>query len=118
LGDLGASSVFTAGPHQALFSLSLNNVYRQENIGAATDFTRIEAVPGGACAATRQLQLPAGRLQLAGLLHAVGRATWRQPWRQPACPDGRHQAVPQGLGPAPVRPASTLHHTGHANAMR
>ncbi|KAG2441862.1 hypothetical protein HXX76_003470 [Chlamydomonas incerta] len=43
--DLPASSVYTAGPHHALFSLSLTDVYHSE-FGTTTDFARVEGVPG------------------------------------------------------------------------
>ncbi|MEW5296835.1 MAG: hypothetical protein WDW36_000087 [Sanguina aurantia] len=43
--SIPASSVYTAGPHHALFSLSLTNVYHAD-FGFATDFSRIEGVPG------------------------------------------------------------------------
>ncbi|GAX79116.1 hypothetical protein CEUSTIGMA_g6556.t1 [Chlamydomonas eustigma] len=43
--DIPASSVYTAGPHHALFSLSLTDVYRA-NFGFSTDFARIEGLPG------------------------------------------------------------------------
>ena len=42
--DVPASSVYTAGPHHALFSLSMTDVYHAD-YGFATDFSRIEAVP-------------------------------------------------------------------------
>lgn len=45
-GDLPASSIYSAGPHQQLFSLSLQNVNRQDPNAAATDFARVEALPG------------------------------------------------------------------------
>mmetsp|Transcript_15969 Transcript_15969/g.34497 ORF Transcript_15969/g.34497 Transcript_15969/m.34497 type:complete len:890 (+) Transcript_15969:138-2807(+) len=43
--DIPASSVYTAGPHHALFSLSLTDVYRAD-FGFSTDFARIEGLPG------------------------------------------------------------------------
>ncbi|KAG2489020.1 hypothetical protein HYH03_012458 [Edaphochlamys debaryana] len=43
--DLPASSVYSAGPHHALFSLSLTDVYHSE-FGTTTDFARVEGVPG------------------------------------------------------------------------
>ena len=42
--DIPASSVYTAGPHHALFSLSLTDVYRAD-FGFSTDFARIEGLP-------------------------------------------------------------------------
>ncbi len=42
--DIPASSVYTAGPHHALFSMSLSNVYR-DAFGFSTDFAPIEALP-------------------------------------------------------------------------
>ncbi|GFR45937.1 hypothetical protein Agub_g7400, partial [Astrephomene gubernaculifera] len=42
---LPASSVYTAGPHHALFSLSLTNVFHTD-FGTTTDFARVEGVPG------------------------------------------------------------------------
>lgn len=45
-GDIAASSVYTAGPHQQLFSVSLQNVNRQDPISDATDFSRVESMPG------------------------------------------------------------------------
>ena len=44
-GDLPATSVYTAGPNQALFSLTLPNVYRQNDNSLTSDFTRIDGVP-------------------------------------------------------------------------
>eukprot|EP00201_Polytomella_parva_P016140 CAMPEP_0175072082 /NCGR_PEP_ID=MMETSP0052_2-20121109/19671_1 /TAXON_ID=51329 ORGANISM="Polytomella parva, Strain SAG 63-3" /NCGR_SAMPLE_ID=MMETSP0052_2 /ASSEMBLY_ACC=CAM_ASM_000194 /LENGTH=978 /DNA_ID=CAMNT_0016339465 /DNA_START=262 /DNA_END=3198 /DNA_ORIENTATION=+ len=40
-----ASSMYTAGPHHAVFSLSLTNVHRSD-FGFGTDLTRIEGIPG------------------------------------------------------------------------
>ena len=42
--DIPASSVYTAGPHHALFSLSLTDVYKAD-FGFVTDFARIEGLP-------------------------------------------------------------------------
>ncbi|GIL90755.1 hypothetical protein Vretimale_16851 [Volvox reticuliferus] len=42
---LYAASVYAAGPHHALFSLSLTNVY-VGMMGSTTDFTRLEGLPG------------------------------------------------------------------------
>lgn len=42
--DLPASSVYTAGPHHALFSLSMTSVARSD-LSSSTDFARIEGVP-------------------------------------------------------------------------
>jgi hypothetical protein len=39
-----ASSVYTAGPHHAVFSLSLTNVYKDDFTGSA-DFARVEGIP-------------------------------------------------------------------------
>lgn len=44
--DIPASSVYTAGPHHALFSLSLTDVYRTD-YGMSTDFAKIEGLPVG-----------------------------------------------------------------------
>lgn len=46
MGNVPASSVYTAGPNQALFSLSLRNIYRQETSSVSSDFTKIEGLPG------------------------------------------------------------------------
>lgn len=43
--NLPASSVYTAGPHHALFSLSLTDVYHAD-YGFSTDFAKIEGLPG------------------------------------------------------------------------
>lgn len=43
--DIPASSVFMSGPHHALFSLSLADVYHAD-FGLATDFSKIEGLPG------------------------------------------------------------------------
>ena len=43
--DVPASSVYTAGPHHALFSLSLTDAYRAD-YGFQTDFARVEGLPG------------------------------------------------------------------------
>eukprot|EP00197_Chlamydomonas_leiostraca_P003012 CAMPEP_0202867564 /NCGR_PEP_ID=MMETSP1391-20130828/9502_1 /ASSEMBLY_ACC=CAM_ASM_000867 /TAXON_ID=1034604 /ORGANISM="Chlamydomonas leiostraca, Strain SAG 11-49" /LENGTH=890 /DNA_ID=CAMNT_0049547617 /DNA_START=70 /DNA_END=2742 /DNA_ORIENTATION=- len=43
--DIPASSVYTAGPHHALFSLSLTDVYHAD-FGFGTDFARVEGLPG------------------------------------------------------------------------
>lgn len=42
--NLPASSVYTAGPHHALFSLSLTGVYHAD-YGFSTDFAKIESLP-------------------------------------------------------------------------
>jgi len=42
--EIPASSVYTAGPHHALFSLSLTDVYKAD-FGFMTDFARIEGLP-------------------------------------------------------------------------
>lgn len=46
LPDLAASSVYTAGPHMHMFSLSLSQVYRQDGAAVASDFAKIEGIPG------------------------------------------------------------------------
>ncbi|KAF5837876.1 hypothetical protein DUNSADRAFT_3769 [Dunaliella salina] len=43
--DIPASSVFMSGPHHALFSLSLADVYHAD-FGFTTDFSKIEGLPG------------------------------------------------------------------------
>ncbi|GBF87767.1 hypothetical protein Rsub_00478 [Raphidocelis subcapitata] len=40
------SSAYSAGPQHQLFSLSLNSIYRQDATSAASDFMRVEGVPG------------------------------------------------------------------------
>ncbi|KAI8465440.1 MAG: hypothetical protein J3K34DRAFT_525363 [Monoraphidium minutum] len=40
------SSAYSAGPQHQLFSLSLNNIYRQDATSAASDFMRVDGVPG------------------------------------------------------------------------
>ncbi|EFJ39886.1 hypothetical protein VOLCADRAFT_100398 [Volvox carteri f. nagariensis] len=42
---MSAASVYAAGPHHALFSLSLTNVF-QGSLAATADFTRVEGLPG------------------------------------------------------------------------
>lgn len=61
--DVPASSVYTAGPHHALFSLSLTDAYRAD-YGFQTDFARVEGLPGvyianqvGVCAGGRGWKL-------------------------------------------------------------
>lgn len=39
------SSAYSAGPQHHLFSLSMNNIYRQDATSAASDFTRVDGVP-------------------------------------------------------------------------
>lgn len=45
-GYLRGSSAFTAGPHHALFSLSLTSIYRADALSAASDFMRVDGIPG------------------------------------------------------------------------
>lgn len=45
LPSLQASSAYTSGPRHRLFSLTLNNIYRQDLVSSASDFTKIEGVP-------------------------------------------------------------------------
>ena len=70
--DIPASSVYTAGPHHALFSLSLTDVYRAD-FGYSTDFARIEGLP------VSIMGLPVSTMGLPvsimGLLGDVGPAT-------------------------------------------
>lgn len=42
--DIPASSVYTAGPHHALFSLSLTDVFHAD-FGMSTDFAKVEGLP-------------------------------------------------------------------------
>jgi hypothetical protein len=44
--DVSASSIYTPGPRRALFSVSLQNVNRQNPASDATDFARIDGLPG------------------------------------------------------------------------
>lgn len=46
LGNLQASSAYTAGPHHAMFSLSLSSIYKQDVLSSGTDFLRVDGVPG------------------------------------------------------------------------
>ncbi|KAL6759447.1 hypothetical protein V8C86DRAFT_2572580 [Haematococcus lacustris] len=43
--DIPAASVYSAGPHHALFSLSLTDVYHQSG-GVSTDFSKVDSLPG------------------------------------------------------------------------
>lgn len=49
LHRLQASSAYTAGPHHALFSLSLSSIYKQDVLSGSTDFLRVDGIPVGAC---------------------------------------------------------------------
>jgi len=40
-----ASSAYTAGPHHAMFSLSLSSIYKQDVLSSSTDFLRVDGVP-------------------------------------------------------------------------
>eukprot|EP00955_Chlamydomonas_euryale_P057731 356878-Chlamydomonas_euryale.AAC.1 len=51
--DVLASSVYSAGPHQALFSLSLTDVYKAD-FGYSSDFVRIDGFPVRRAALHRQ----------------------------------------------------------------
>jgi hypothetical protein len=42
---LQASSAYTAGPHHAMFSLSLSSIYKQDVLSSGTDFLRVDGVP-------------------------------------------------------------------------
>lgn len=42
---LQASSAYTAGPHHAMFSLSLSSIYKQDALSSGTDFLRVDGVP-------------------------------------------------------------------------
>lgn len=42
---LQASSAYTAGPHHALFSLSLSSIYKQDVLSGSTDFLRVDGIP-------------------------------------------------------------------------
>eukprot|EP00879_Flechtneria_rotunda_P009745 GHRR01010194.1.p1 GENE.GHRR01010194.1~~GHRR01010194.1.p1 ORF type:complete len:606 (+),score=150.47 GHRR01010194.1:219-2036(+) len=46
MGNLQASSAYTAGPHHALFSVSLSSIYKQDALSSSTDFLRVDGVPG------------------------------------------------------------------------
>lgn len=45
IGNIQASSAYTAGPQHVLFSLSLSDIYRQDLLSQASDFLRVDGVP-------------------------------------------------------------------------
>uniref|UniRef100_A0A383W6M8 VPS10 domain-containing protein n=1 Tax=Tetradesmus obliquus TaxID=3088 RepID=A0A383W6M8_TETOB len=46
MGNLQASSAYSAGPHHALFSQSLSSIYKQDVLSGSTDFLRVDGIPG------------------------------------------------------------------------
>eukprot|EP00878_Enallax_costatus_P010257 GHUV01010707.1.p1 GENE.GHUV01010707.1~~GHUV01010707.1.p1 ORF type:complete len:710 (+),score=160.81 GHUV01010707.1:152-2131(+) len=46
MGNLQASSAYTAGPQHSLFSVSLSSIYKQDVLSGSTDFLRVDGVPG------------------------------------------------------------------------
>jgi hypothetical protein len=43
--QMQASSAYSAGPHHAMFSLSLSSIYKQDVLSSGTDFLRVDGVP-------------------------------------------------------------------------